>query len=287
MGFLKRLADAFVTLSESWGDVASPGEAGVFGVLEFLDAYGYVTDGVTKGPADVAAAIRLLQSQAGLKVDAIPGPLTQAATRLPRCGVRENAVRGVGFWAKKGLRYAVVNYVDGIPIAEQDEIFAQGANAWSRVSAISLQKVDDVADADIVVSVSGDRREDFGRPNGVLAWAEIPPSNHWRDPLNLKLDDAELWRGRSGGGAGVRLLNVFTHELGHSLGLLHSQFPSALMAPFYDADVATPQAIDDVSRIVKLYGPNDDPVGSDDGLTYTVDADGALRLAGHTLTRKG
>ena len=52
------------------------------------------------------------------------------------------------------------------------------------------------------------------------------------------------------------MLNVACHEFGHLLGLTHSKKPGALMAPYYNPFIATPQQDDDIVRVQKLYGPN-------------------------------
>lgn len=285
MPIAQKVAEAFAALAESWGNKVDAADAGVASVRDYLIDFGYCEDGITKTVGDVADAIRDLQRRAGIAVDGVPGAVTQAATRLPRCGVRENALRGgVGKWAKTNLTYALANYVDGIPIDAQDKIFAAGCDAWSRVCGLSFKRTGDQQNADLLLSVSAERREDFGRRNGVLAWAELPPSDDWDDQLRIKFDDAELWRAASGTGAGVILLNVWTHELGHAIGLDHSRIASALMAPYYAAEVARPVDPDDHSRAVELYG---EPANKRAADVYTVSGDGALRLSGHNLITKG
>jgi len=69
-------------------------------------------------------------------------------------------------------------------------------------------------------------------------------------------DKAEKWTIDSEE-RGILFRAVCAHEIGHLLGLDHSQHESALMYPYYRHNIETPQLIDDIPKIQQLYGELD------------------------------
>ena len=92
----------------------------------------------------------------------------------------------------------------------------------------------------------------FDGEGGTLAHAFFPVYGG-----DVHFDDDEDWTVDTP--RGTSLLMTASHELGHSLGLSHSDVRSALMAPFYrgyEENISLDQ--DDVRGIQALYGDPDD-----------------------------
>ncbi len=69
----------------------------------------------------------------------------------------------------------------------------------------------------------------FDGPSGTLAHAYYPSSTFFGISGDLHMDTGENWK--LGAGGGIDILEVFTHEIGHAIGLGHSSV-SAIMGAF-------------------------------------------------------
>lgn len=169
-----------------------------------------------------------------------------------RCGVTSApSARGVlSRWGLKRLTYRIESRPTGrdFGTAEFDRAIADGFAEVSAVCGLAFERTED--EANIYLRTGRGRRSGFDGSSGVLAWCELPPSDRFAGQLQMLFDLDEDWGLRRG----VRLPNVFKHELGHGLGLDHTNTPGQLLQPVYSERIATYQA-EDISRLVDRYGP--------------------------------
>lgn len=276
-GLLTKLVSAAEVLADTWQGLNAT-DAGVQAILEYLARYEYLQEG-NATPASLAAAIRRVQTQTGIVVDGVPGPETQSILTLPRCGVREHIGAVQGKWSKPVLKYAVLSYVPLVDRTSQDQAIDEALNKWAGVCNIRFVRITDAQQADLIISASGRRDEEFGTRGGVLAWCEVPVTANWDQPLQMKLDTSEAW-------TVSLMIRVVCHEGGHALGFGHSRIKTALMAP-YVSETDRPVEPDDISLAVEVYGKPvaAPPAGGDWDGRYRVTESGLLVLEKHKLVR--
>ena len=173
------------------------------------------------------------------------------------CSFQDNqgpeAMLGKKKWSREHLRYCIAaRDTDDMEEKIWDNEFKLSFDAWAEITPLSFEQVGIKEEFDLIISVGSRRRESFGRSGGVLAWAQMPPTKKFDGILLTKFDLAENWILPDSEEHGIILRSVATHEIGHLLGLYHSDFKNALMYP-YLSDAFKPME-DDIKKIQRLYG---------------------------------
>ncbi len=228
---------------------------------------------------------------AGERVVACPGALTALGT----VGQYVAAV-GEG-WDGPGQGSAAVGYyfqrlTQKLP---QDQVRAELLRAmqeWSRVASVGFSPasgpyLERTLNFLFAPGSHGDAYP-FDGPGRMLAHTYYPaPPNPEPIAGDLHFDDAEDWvAGPDLSVGSVDVYSVTLHELGHALGLGHSDVPGAVMYPYYRR--STTLTTEDIQAILGLYAaPSETPGGNPPGeppppvapLSLAIQSPGAFPLS--------
>lgn len=160
-------------------------------------------------------------------------------------------------WNHNNLTYFFQNGTDDIIGDNERNAVEQAMDIWENSSEITFTEVFNPFNADIVIRwATGDHGDgsNFDGIGGVLAHAFFPPPNSGSLAGDMHFDDAETWSelAQTSSLQPIDLVTVALHELGHSLGLRHSDVEGAIMNPFYSGSQRF-LGTDDLLGIAQLY----------------------------------
>jgi hypothetical protein len=250
----------------------------VWALQSFLTSAGYL--GRSREPGRYCectrAALRHFQKCYGLDDSGEADDKTLRLIQRPRCGVPDispgSSAHGAAPFVLRGCKYnstdltfAFANGTSDLPGGREQDIVREAFAAWVAVSPLRFTEVSPNDSPPLTIAWErknhgdGSPFDDSGSMQGnVLAHAFFPPPCGGPFAGALHFDEFESWTDAATSGA-IRLLNVAIHEIGHLLGLDHSNDQNAIMFAFYDDNVDSLRQ-DDINGIQALYGRPTGPV---------------------------
>jgi len=203
------------------------------------------------------------QSFAGIPITGELDSFTVQVMNMPRCGVKDKVGRGAharkkrfalqgSRWKVKEIKYKISRYPTFTSMNHNDvdiEI-AKALTVWSNSTDLSFKQERD-GRVHIEIRFEDGEHGDgdpFDGEGGTLAHAYFPVYGG-----DAHFDNGDFWTMHES--RGTNLYQTAAHEFGHSLGLSHSEVPTAVMAPFYKGfEAQILLDADDMKGIQALYG---------------------------------
>jgi len=231
-------------------------------VIDYLAKYGYLTEPKTAHDTDeLRSALKKLQEFAGLEQTGVVDPATTELLSKVRCGLSDKPGEAQKYtltgsrWPGTHVTYRVRNNPPTMSGGATRNTLRRALTAWENVSPLKFRE-EQSNDAKIQISFENDQHS-YGNGDGrfgqnVIAHGFYPSSNPLGGDVHFNKEKYRFTDRKPNSGE-IALLNIAVHELGHSIGLDHSNDRGAVMYPIYNPNIALPQR-DDINGVQAIYG---------------------------------
>ncbi|XP_029379430.1 matrix metalloproteinase-15 [Echeneis naucrates] len=261
-------------------------EEEAFSAEAWLRKFGYLSQAsrqmsTMQSAQILSKAVSDMQRFYGLEVTGQMDAATVTAMRRPRCGLPDRKPEEMGDgtrrkkrytltgqqWDKDQLTYRIENVPSGLGLERTHDAIRRAFDVWRKVTPLTFEELSSEKNIntnssqtqhpDIMLLFASGYHGDmslFDGEGGSLAHAFYPGPGIGGD---THFDSDEPWSLDNQNPEGIDLFLVAVHELGHALGLEHSDNPSAIMAPFYQWVHTHNFTLheDDITGIQHIYGP--------------------------------
>ncbi|CAL8139132.1 unnamed protein product [Orchesella dallaii] len=228
----------------------------------YLKTFGWLDSNHTNNAVKIRKSMEEFQAFQGIPTTGHLDAGTIEIMKSPRCGVRDkpNGIGDIIFgsprWRVMNLTYKISKYPTSLQtLGGQDRIDEEIKKAFAVWEAATLfiftpstERVDIDISFETKQHIDGPNFS-FDGPAMNLAYASFHPSGV------IRFNDEQHWTLESN--QGINFLQVAVHEIGHALGLSHSNVGNTLMFPTYVGFMSNFRLhSDDIRSIMMLYGIN-------------------------------
>ena len=234
-------------------------------VQKFLNRFGYLAEQELAVAATLddmtSVMLRRYQHMHGLRETGVFDAATKESMTTTRCGLPDMN-NGIAFatvcsWGRCNLTFAFDVGTNDVLADGEFQAVRNAFATWASVVNFAFTEVAPNANPDILIGWRPANDPDHNRVGGVLAHADFPPGCSVVTqglPKPVHFDDTEhTWNI----GAAPNTFDVETvalHEIGHILGLAHSNVAGAVMFPTVSSNFTKRQLTqDDIDGVRNLY----------------------------------
>jgi hypothetical protein len=239
-------------------------DPGFKAVQDFLQRFGYLpaqTFNSSQLDDPTADALARYQKQHGLAQTGKFDDQTREMMTKHRCGMPD-LDSGVAFvtrcsWLNPNLTFALEDGTNDVAAAGEFQAIRNAFATWAAAAPLTFTEVGRTQNPDVTIDWRAANDPDHSMVGGVLAHADFPPgcgvvTNTLPKPVHFDDSEHQWVAGAVVNGFDVETVGL--HELGHILGLQHSNVAGSVMFPTVD-DNFTKRALtnDDRGGIRALY----------------------------------